>query len=279
MGREEMVIDFHTHVFPEKIAARTVAALKAGILAQQGKEFPAFTDATPSGLRESMAKNGIDLSVVMPIATKPSQTANINQYAQQIIGEGLISFGSLHPAQEDWEQVLCSLAEQGFRGIKLHPEFQNFYIDSPESIQIIKKAEELNLLVTVHAGADIGMPPPVHCTPQRLRNVLTETSGQNLIAAHLGGFGMWDDVERHLVGTQILFDTAVIGTFIERTQYRRIVESHGADKILFATDSPWEDQGEALHTLLSLGLSEVDIEKITFRNACRLLKISSENGR
>lgn len=269
-----MVIDFHTHVFPEKIASHTLEVLKRGIAKQQGEEYPAYTDATPSGLRASMRKNGIDLSVVMPIATKPRQTETINRYAKEITAEGLISFGSVHPAQPDAEDVLSSLAEQGFCGIKLHPEFQDFYIDSPESLKILKKAEELGLLVTVHAGKDVGMPPPVHCTPERLKNILGEIRGDRLIAAHLGGFGMWEDVERYLVGTPIYMDTAVVGGIIEPAVYRRIIENHGADRVLFATDSPWEDQGEALAALRSLGLSAQDYAKVTCENACALLGIN-----
>lgn len=269
-----MVIDFHTHIFPEKIAARAIEALKAGIRAQQGTEFPSFTDATAAGLRRSMSECAIDLSVVMPIATKPSQTESINAYAQSVRGQGLLSFGSVHPENDDIDGILASLAERGFRGIKLHPEFQQFYIDSPEGLRILKAAEKHGLLVTLHAGADVGYPPPVHCTPQRLKNALCEVKGDNIIAAHMGGFWMWEDVAKYLVGTPVYFDTAVVGTFIDKGVYRDLVLAHGADKVLFASDSPWEHQGEALSTLCSLGLGECELEKIKCRNAMALLDIT-----
>ena len=265
-----MIIDFHTHVFPEKIAPRALERLLGGI-ASQNRQGQAFTDLTLSGLKTSMQQSGVDLSVVLPIATKPSQTDSINDFAQSIWASDIISFGSLHPEQDDYETVLEDLCRRGFKGIKLHPEFQHFYIDSPRSIQILKKAESLGLLVVVHAGVDVGMPPPVHCPPARLAHVLQEVSGERLIAAHLGGFEMWDEVEKHLIGTPIWLDTAVIGPVIDAGQYKRIIQKHGADKILFATDSPWEEPKEALETLRSLGLSEQEWNLITHQNAACLL--------
>lgn len=269
-----MIIDFHTHIFPERIAARTIEVLKEGIRRLQGVEFPAYTDATAAGLRRSMSECGVDLSVVMPIATKPSQTDTINDYAEGVRGDGLLSFGSVHPENGDIEGILCSLAERGFPGIKLHPEFQQFYIDSPQGLRILKAAEKYGLLVTLHAGADVGWPPPVHCTPERLRNALGEVKGDNIIAAHMGGFRMWEDVAKYLVGTPVYFDTAVVGPFIDKAVYKDLILAHGADKVLFASDSPWEHQGEALSTLSALGLDAADLEKITCSNAMALLDIT-----
>ena len=134
-----MLIDFHTHTFPEKIAARTVETLQANTMRVEKKYTPAYTDATVPGLLESMNKHGVDISVVLPIATAPRQTNTINMVAQDTNkNERLFSFGSLHPMQEDWEAVIYGIAEKGLPGIKLHPEYQQFYIDSPESIRILK---------------------------------------------------------------------------------------------------------------------------------------------
>lgn len=270
-----MVIDFHTHVFPERIAARTLEVLKAGIKREQGIDYPSFTDGTVAGLRESMQRCGIDMSVIVPIATKPEQTATINAYAAEISRGRLLSFGSVHPADPNALGVLEELARAGFKGIKLHPEFQHFYIDSPESVAILKKCEELGLYVTLHTGADVGMPPPVHCTPEMLVRVLDKVKGDRIIAAHMGSFWMWEDVQRLLIGSPLWFDTAVVGMFIEPEVYRALIEAHGADKVLFASDSPWEDQAHALETLRSLGLPREDFDKITYKNACQILGVKN----
>ncbi len=270
-----MIIDFHTHVFPEKIAARTLEILKAGIKREQGIDYPSFTDGTVTGLRESMDRCGIDMSVIMPIATKPEQTATINAYAARISEGRLLSFGSVHPDDPNALAVLEELAEAGFKGIKLHPEFQDFYIESPASMAILKKCEELGLYVTLHTGADIGKPPPVHCTPQMLARVLDKVSGDRIIAAHMGSFWMWEDVQRLLVGSPLYFDTAVVGMFIEPGMYRALIDAHGADKVLFASDSPWEDQAHALEALRSLDLPKEELEKITYKNASHILGVKN----
>lgn len=271
-----MLIDFHTHVFPEKIAERSIDALVAGIKKEQGDDYGngqplTFRPATLQGLLDSMPAAGVTRSICLPIATKPSQTATINRYAEDIRSAQALSFGTVHPADPDAEAVLDDLAARGFKGIKLHLQFQLYDIDSPEVIRILKRAERLGLLVIFHAGADIGLPPPVYTSPEKIRHALTEVEGSNLIAAHLGGWAMWDDVERYLIGTPVSLDTAFIRQFIPPEQCRRIIRNHGADKIVFGSDSPWENPADTLDFLRSLDLAEEELALITHKNALRLL--------
>ena len=273
-----MLIDFHTHIFPEKIASRTLAALIDGVRKEQGEAYVNgrtmnYTDGTADGLLRNMDENGVDMCVCLPIVTKMSQTESINRFAETIRTDRLLSFGSLHPMQEDWEEVLENLAEHGFRGIKLHHQFQGCRIDSKESIRVLKKAQELGLLVVFHAGIDIGLPAPYMATPEQIRNILTEMDGSNLIAAHLGGWMQWDDVEKYLVGTNILMDLAFVKDFISKEQCQRIIRGHGAEKILFATDSPWESAGDTLRFLDTLELTAQEREMICSGNAKRLLRM------
>ena len=206
-----MLIDFHTHAFPDKIAERAITSLENSLLEFTGDESRSRANyrGTLNGLRDSMKKNGVDISVVLPIATTVTQSESINSFASKINGKcGIISFGSLHPMQENVEKELVRIKELGLKGIKLHPEYQGFYINSPESLKILKKAEELGLFVVLHTGKDLGMPEPIHCPPQLLRDALNHVSGKNIIAAHMGGYLLWDDVLKYLVGTDIMFDTS-----------------------------------------------------------------------
>ena len=270
-----MLIDFHTHVFPDRIAPRAMQALTDGIIKAQGSLVlkPVFT-ATQAALLKNMEKNSVDLSVVLPIATTPSQHTSINLFAKEISDmKRIISFGSIHPAQHDWQKVLEELSEKGFRGIKLHPEFQSFYVDEEVSIEIVNKAKELNLLVVLHCGVDFGYKPPVRCTPQRLRRLIDKTGGENIIAAHMGGFKMWDEVEKYIVGTPVFMDTSMTADYLSPEAYKRIVENHGEEKFLFGSDSPWQNPSKSLEMLLSSGLGESAIEKIKHINAEKLLGI------
>ncbi len=266
-----MIVDFHTHIFPPAIAQRTIDVLREGARRCSGVDIVPYTNAMADGLRASMKQSGIDLSVVMPIATKPKQTESINRYAAEVSGDGLLSFGSLHPMGEDPEGTLERLAEAGFRGIKLHPEFQDFYIDSPESLRVLRRAEQLGLLVLLHTGKDVGIPPPVHCPPPRLRGILDHVSGTNIIAAHLGGFEQWDEVMTYLIDTPFWFDTAVVAEFADLGTGKEIILAHGTDKVLMASDSPWGDQKKAVDYIRSMGFDPSDEADILGGNACRLL--------
>ncbi len=268
-----MIIDFHTHIFPDNMAVKAVGTLEEHIRGQ-GRSYKAVIPATLASLKKSMSENGIDFSVVLPIATTVTQSTSINRFAAKINNRGgIFSFGSLHPMQTDWEDVLYGIKEKGLRGIKLHPEYQQCYIDSPESLRILKKCEELDLAVVLHAGNDVGVSPPRRCMPDRLAHALEYVSGDKIVAAHLGGWDAWDDVEKYLVGTPISLDTAYIADFIEPAQLLRIIQNHGSEKILHATDSPWEKQGKAAELIRSLPLAEADFNNIFYKNAKKLLKI------
>ncbi|MCD8390420.1 MAG: amidohydrolase family protein [Firmicutes bacterium] len=264
-----MLIDFHTHIFPPRIAPRAVASLKAGVKRETGGDSVNYTDATYDGLLRSMDENGVDISVVMPIVTNPEKPDGVNDYAKNVRNGRVVSFASVHPMQKDAPDAVKRIREYGFIGIKMHPEFQHCYIDSKESMAVLKAAEREGLYVTLHAGADIGMPPPVHCTPKRLKNALSELKGDRIIAAHLGGWRQWDDVEEYLVGTPIYMDTAFIADYIDPAQCARIIKTHG--RILFGSDSPWEEPRYTLEFLMSLGLDGEIIEKIKHKNAEEIL--------
>lgn len=269
-----MIIDFHTHVFPPKIAPRTLEVLKGNAYESRGVKAIAYTEGTVDSLRASMEENGVSLSVVLPIATKPTQTTSINDFAQFITDGNIISFGSLHPCQDDWEDVLVDLSRRGFKGIKIHPQYQDVYIDSPEVIRVVKKAEELGLYTVFHAGKDIGFPPETDlCTPKRIKNLLDYVSGKYLVAAHLGSFEMWDDVEKYLVGTKISFDVSFACDFVGKEQLLRIIKKHGADKILYGSDSPWGSQSAPLRVLETLDLTKDEMDFILFKNAKRILDL------
>ena len=270
-----MLIDFHTHAFPDSIAPKTVAVLKKAMADHSGLDIEPFTDGTVGSLEKSAVHYGVDISVVLPIATKESQTEKINTFAKNISSPHTVSFASLYPYQADRIDVLKTIAEAGFAGIKLHPEYQEFFVDCAESIEIINEAEKLGLYVVLHTGEDGGYPPPYHCLPDRLAHALEYFSGKNVIAAHMGGFRAWDDVEKYLAGTEIYMDTAMITDFMPKAQCERIIKKHGADKILFGTDMPWDNPSDTLEYLTSLDLSSDELDKIKYKNAMKILNIKA----
>ena len=264
-----MIIDFHTHAFPDKIAKKTIEHLEA--ITADSKPMHAYTDGSASSLRAVLKGAGIDLGIVMPICTRDGQSDTVNAFAKRLRTDGLLSFGGVFPYQADRLNVLEDLKAKGFKGIKLHPEYQGCEIDSDECAEIIEKCDELGLYVTVHAGFDPAYKAPFKCTPEKIARLLERVSGKNLILAHLGSQGMWDDVEKYVCGSDVYLDTAALCGNITPETYKSVVRKHGADKILFASDCPWEDPAESLKLLNLLGLTDEEYELITHKNAERIL--------
>ncbi len=260
-----IIIDFHTHCFPDKISARAVAALA------ERANTPPRLDGTVGDIRRSMKRVGVDASVVLSIATKPEQTENINNWSAQIQGNGIVAFGSIHPLYENWENELKRLRVLGLKGLKFHPDYQQFFVDDQNMYPIYEEIARLGLIMVFHCGVDIGLPSPYHCEPERLIKVIREFPKAKIVAAHMGGYACWDDVEKYLVGENVYLDTAYSLEKMDTNQLLRMVKNHDYRKILFATDSPWCDQEEEIDKLKRLYLDSDKYNAIIGNNAENLL--------
>lgn len=265
-----MLIDFHTHTFPDKIAAAAIAQLSArgGI--------PAHTDGTLHGLLDAMHRDGVDLSVILPVATSPAQVEKINRRALETNEREtkVISFGAMHPDYTDYKKELRWLADHGFRGIKLHPDYQQHFADEPVMLNILAEAESLGLYTTLHAGIDIGYPSPVHCSPARVRRIVDTLHPTHLILAHTGGWKQWEDVIQLLDDPALCFDISFSLGIIPDEQFLTILRQHGSDHLLFGTDTPWNTAAHTLNELRRLPLSDAQLDDICWKNAARILRSS-----
>nr|AGS53395.1 amidohydrolase 2 [uncultured bacterium contig00018] len=262
-----MIVDFHTHVFPDDIAARTISMLSAGI----DGAFTPVNNGTVSGLIHDMDNWNIDISVVQPVVTKQSQTKSINEWAKSICSDRLISFGGIYPYTDDYKRDIDYIAGLGLKGLKFHPEYQNFIVDDTQMLKIYDYALSKGLILLYHAGADPAFQPPFKSTPRQFAKIVKAMQGGIIIAAHLGGHEQWDDVENYLVGTDIYLDTSMGFDYFPHDQFLRIVKNHGADKILFASDYPWSNAKTEMEQLKTLPLSGEDIRAILGDNAKRIL--------
>lgn len=250
-----MIVDVHTHIFPDEMAQRTVDQLSAA------GRVPAFTNGTLAGLIASMDAAGIDISVIAPVSTKPSQVMKINDFSASAAGDRIIAFGSLHPEFEDVESEVARMKSMGIRGIKLHPEYQTFHPDDEGLFPMYEQLERAGLYVLFHAGHDVEI-PTLHSTPQRFARVHEAFPKLVVMLAHLGSWRLWDDVEEHLVGKGVYLDTSYIFDDIDPAQFRRIVTDHGPGNILFGTDSPWADQKVEVERMRASGLAPEVIDQI-----------------
>ena len=268
-----MIIDMHTHIWPDSIAGKTVGKL------EHVGQIKAHTDGTIKGLQESMQKAGIDYSLVLPVVTRPEQFDTVTAFATEVNKQkNLISFGGVHPKDREYKEHLKIIKEKGLPGIKLHPDYQGAFFDESEYLHILDYAFELDLIVSVHAGLDIGLPNPIHCTPDRVMRLyqelkLEDNVDNKLILAHTGGYDCWQQVLEEITGTKLYFDISYTIPFISNELLVQIIKKHGSNRIMFGTDSPWSDQMTTVSAVKSLDLTEEEKENIFSGTARKLLLI------
>ena len=124
-----MLIDFHAHIFADALAPRARAVL----MENSHGAYTHCTDMTLGGLTAYMDAHGVDKSVVLPIVTKQRQTETINKWAASINdGEKIVAFGGIFPHTDDYKRDIDLVVSLGLKGIKLHPEYQEFVADEKE---------------------------------------------------------------------------------------------------------------------------------------------------
>lgn len=278
-----MIIDFHAHTFPDKIAAAAVASL------EQKAHARAHTDGTQRGLCDAMESAGIDHAVVLPVATNPLKCASMNNASHALNGsESLTYFAAIHPDAPDWHEELGRAKSLGFKGVKIHPVYQNVAIDDPRFLRILARCGELGLIVVMHGGADIGFPGVEKCSPAMLRRALKQVGPVTLVAAHMGGWRNWQAVPEHLLDTGVYLDTSFsLGSItpiddhyapeelplLSSEHFCKLVRTFGSQRILFGTDSPWDDMGECIRRIRALPLTVAEQADIFCNNARRLLSL------
>lgn len=264
-----MVIDVHTHAFPDQLAARAMAQLQA-----ETDEVIAVLDGTVGDLLKSMDRAGIAASVVASIATKPTQFDSILRWSDTIRSERIIPFPSLCPKSEGAVEQVHRVAAEGFRGIKLHPYYQQFLLDDEGVFPAYAAAEECGLVILMHCGFDIAFPRERVADPARLVRVLEQFPNLRVIAAHLGAWMDWDEVEARLVGRPVYLDVSTCFDFMPREQAERILRAHPPEYLVYGSDSPWVDQLRTLEQLREFGLPPAVEAAVEGGNATRLLAAS-----
>lgn len=264
-----MLIDFHTHAFPDGLAERALASLSRDIAS------PPLTDGTVSGLLAAMDTWGVDRAVICNIASKPGQTENVNTFAMETARahpDRLFPLGSVHPGYPDPEAELKRIRAAGLRGIKIHPDYMGVTLDDPAFDRIFDLCGELGLFIVTHAGFDVYSPHKVYASPDRILRRLERSPGTTLVAAHYGANMMWDEAEEKLSGRDLFIDASLGGLCrLDPRQAARILGEHDPDRILFASDCPWASSADTLRYVDALPLSDDRKEKMYCRNAERLL--------
>jgi predicted TIM-barrel fold metal-dependent hydrolase len=283
-----VIIDFHIHAFADKIAERAIGTLRQN-LRDGGLDDRVYGDGSYSGTERMLVTGGLDSEagysgVYMPIATKLTQMTIINNVAAEknnySCGDVRFwSYGSVFPLTDGADELQVVLDELerikalGLYGIKLHPDYQTFYVDDERVYPVYEKCSELRLPIMFHAGFDPVSPKLTHCTPDRAVRVLDTFPDLTVILAHMGGEDHWDEAYNLICGRNCYIDTAYCGDNMDSALMTRMIKKHGADKVLFASDFPWKSPADIRRKIDTLSLTDDERRLIYEDNAKCLLGI------
>ncbi len=255
------IIDVHTHIYPEKIAAKALVNI--------GNYYnvPMRCKGTAEDLLILGTQAGISKFVISSVATTVEQVPAINNFIASVASRNsrFIGFGTIHPDFPDPEKEIQRIISLGLKGIKLHPDCQKFYVDTARMLPIYEKLEG-KLPILFHVGDR----RTDYSSPQRLANILDKFTGLICIAAHLGGYRVWETQGHILIGKNLYLDTSSSLMFLDRQKALSIIRKHGVDKVLFGTDYPVWSRKEELQHFFELGLTEEENYKILYLNAKKL---------
>jgi len=266
------IIDFHTHAFPDALAARAIPALEHEA-AEVGSDVKAFHDGTIRGLIGSMDEAGIGTSVLCSIATRPEQFDSILSWSREIASERIIPFPSFHPDDKDFKDRIRRISEEGFKGVKFHPYYQDFYLAEDRMMPVYEELMREGLIIVMHTGYDIAFERIRRCDPPQVLEVYRRFPGIKLLTTHLGAWEQWDEVRDMLLGKPIYMEISFSVEFLGQG-LREFIEGHPDGYVLFGTDSPWTGQKETLETVMGLGLKTEKLEGLLRGNAVKLLGMS-----
>lgn len=265
------IFDVHTHVFPDKIAARALEHLQ-----EKSHGIPVFCDGTRADQLRHALETGYSGLMNCPVVTNPGQMQSVNDWVASWNAWPYLSMGGIHPDAENVHDELVRIKELGLHGVKLHPEYQQFELLEARMDGIWERCEVLALPVLVHAGNDIGFPEPGHSRPADFAELARRYPGLEIICAHMGGWRNWDQVDRDLAGHRVWLDTSFSLPYMtDQAQFKRLILKHGAEHILYGTDSPWQNLQTGLNEILLLDLPKQDIEQILWGNAAKLFNLEN----
>ncbi|NLH17439.1 MAG: amidohydrolase family protein [Phycisphaerae bacterium] len=260
------IIDFHAHAFPDAVADSAMAKLQAEV-----PHVPCYLDGKIDSLLYSMDDAGVETSVLCCIATRPKQYESILSWCRQIRSDRIVPFPSVHPADPEAVERIGQIAAEGFKGIKMHPYYQEYILDEPRLMPLYDRMCREGLILVVHTGFDIAFERIDRGGPERILRVTEVFPELKLVTTHLGAWEQWDRVEEILIGRKMYMDISYAIDFLGKDKARDLIVRHPADRVLFGTDSPWDDQRRCVQIVRDMNLGTERESLLLGGNARRLL--------
>lgn len=266
----DKIIDFHNHIFPNKIASKVVNQLGSYY------HYEIQGTAQIDNLLNLSHDAGMYKLVVHSTATKVEQVEYVNTYLGSVVAEQkgyFIGFGTLHPDFENIESELDRLETLGLKGLKFHPDFQHFEIDCDKMFQIYDIVGS-RFPILMHVGDETYD----FSSPKRMRRALDNFPNVTFIAAHFGGYSRWDEAYEYLAGQHLYFDTSSSLDKLSDQDAMKIIRKHGVEKMLYGSDYPIITHQNCLNRFLQLPLTEEEKDMVLYKNAANLLHLKEESN-
>lgn len=257
------IIDTHTHIFPDSIAAKaTLATAKYFPMPEPPNHYGSVNE-----LLEVMGRARIDYAMVFSAATSEHQVTHINRFIQAEAEQypQFIPCGTLHAGFAGYREELLWMREHGMYGVKIHPEFQHFTLDDPRMFPMYEEMERHDMFLIAHMGD-----PRVDLSgPHRMLPIAEAFPKLRCIAAHLGNWGDWDIGKiRPLTRLPNIY-TDISSTFsyaADKAPLFPILREYDPTHVFWGSDYPiWCPQKEMVKTL-ALGLEEDFLRDVFFNN-------------
>lgn len=262
-----MIIDFHTHTFPEHVAERAIATLESS------GHLKAFADGRLESLTEELSSGPVTHALSLPVATKPEQVEVINNYYAKMEHDRVFFGGAMHPHYKEFEPMLNFLKKNGFKGIKMHPEFQNFNPADRAYYPLYETLSTLDMFILFHSGFDdMIRNRDIVSKPSRYARIAGDFPNLKMIAAHMGGHCVTAEAEESIIGREIYIDLSFELSMLPAERAEKIINKHPKEYILYASDWPWQPIQGYFKLFDRLKISDDKKELILKDNALRLLE-------
>lgn len=263
-----MIIDAHCHIYPDKIADK--ASHNTGSF----YSLPTTYDGKVSTLLEKGAEAGVDRFIVQSVATTPKQVSSINHFIASEVAahpDKLYGLGTLHPDSEDIRADVEELVALKLGGVKLHPDIQKFKLDDYRCLKIYELCEEYDLPLLLHTGDS----RYDYSNPNRLLPLLDIYDKLTVVGAHFGGWSVWDEASRVLRDKKNFYvDCSSTFYALPDEKIHELIERYGVDRVMFGTDYPMWNIDTEVKRFKSLGYSREDADKMLYKNALRIYRLS-----
>lgn len=259
------LIDIHTHIYPPAIARKAAASIRE--FYQLGTDE---MDGTAQTLLQKGDEAGIDRFLILPVSMRPERTRHINDFilSQVAVQPRFLGFGTIHAGMEHITDEVQYILDNGLLGLKMHPDSQVFAIDDPRLFPAYEMLQG-RLPVILHMGDK----RYDYSHPARLRRVLELFPNLQVIAAHFGGYGMYETAYELLHDKDCIFDVSSSMMFMEDGIAEKFINIYGAERMAFGTDYPLWDPVSETKRFLQLDLTDAQFEQIGYKTAQRILNL------